>query len=448
MTEPVEPTKGHPFGSEDLIKRPDLWAREANKWPIDSVFAAELDRYLHRVRPQNILEIGSGASTAIFARYAAGEELYGRTVRVTTLEHDARHAAGTEELLRSDGLGRYYADVQVRPLGRVIGSGGASFYVGSEIPDGVDFVLIDGPPEGLGGRAAVLPSIMPKLAPNAVVWLDDADRPGERKAVAEWLATYPELRAVILPFGKNGALELRRGEGDEPAYVDGSDVVLTILTGRRPALLAKQIDSLRAWAPGLLETAQVIVLHNDGGSGTDPLTRGQVELLRGSALETTSLYPIGRATSLLERAARQSGAAYWLHLEDDWRLSSAAPGWLAQAKSLLGTAKHPTEVAQVRLRHWSERTLPRHMVTRKPISWLAARGPESVPHLIASDAHLTFNPFLARVGALTGAFPCTGEADFQERGHALGLRRVAQMYPGAFTHLGEGELSLRNITKG
>jgi hypothetical protein len=394
-----------------------------------------------------ILEVGGGSSTLILARYAQDEGLRGRAVKIVSLDHDRAFSELTRDMLVNDGT-ETYVEQQRGPLGRTLSDGGP-WYVGVELPQGIDFVLIDGPPEGKGGRAAVLPTIWPHLGPNAVIWLDDANRAGERQALVGWLGSEPysySLSVTILPFGKNGAVELRRG-GCTPMHVDASDVALTILTGRRPALLSDTIDSLRAYAPGLLESAQVIVLHNDGGSGADPLTRAQIELLRASVVETTSLYPIGRATSLLERAVRQSGAAYWLHLEDDWRLSSATPGWLDHAREILGTQKRPTDVAQVRLRHWSERVLPRHMVTRAPITWLHHRAPGRPPHATA-QAHLTFNPFLARTDALTPAFPCTDEADFMDRGHSLGLRTVANLYPGVFTHLGEGSLSLRAQAKG
>lgn len=436
--------------AHDLTRRLDLWSRPENKWPLDAHSAVELDRYLATRRPRNIVECGSGSSTAVLARYAAATG-----ARLTVLEHDAKHASRTIDLLQDYDLGSgVVCAVHTLPLVHwpmpEVGLTDAPWYDGAEsvlTPD-VDFVLIDGPPERFGGRAATLLALRPFLRSDGAwsAWLDDADREGEQMALRLlWPAIIGELRMRVLPFGKNGAVLLGGNDAvyrPEPAELlplDASDVALTILTGRRPRALATLLDSLRAEAPGLLETAGVMIMHNGGAAGDDPLTAELINQVAAAKLETSSLYGIGRATSLLERATRQSGRKFWLHLEDDWRLATLDPGWLGQAKLAL-TAPG---VAQVRLRHASEPVLGKHMVTGKPITW---GGAETLPMLQSPDAHLTFNPFLTVVGRLTPAFPCSDEGDMQRRAHALNHRKVVQLYPGAFVHTGGssgGAASLR-----
>src|SRR5690606_40400143 len=80
-------------------------------------------------------------------------------------------------------------------------------------------------------------------------------------------------------------------------------VVVTVLCGRRPDLLEVTLATLRATAPGLLDTAHVIVLHN----GADPETGEVVDRHRGvvnQVINTTELLTCGQGTS------RQIGRAH------------------------------------------------------------------------------------------------------------------------------------------
>lgn len=133
------------------------------------------DRLAQR-RPTQILEAGSGLSTLTIARHVA--EHGGSAV---TLEHDQFFHQRTVDLLASEGLD---LDVGVRwaPL-RYVPAGP---WYDTEVPDGIDFVLADGPPEAEGGRAAVLPALLPHLADGWELWLDDAFRPAEQAAVEAW----------------------------------------------------------------------------------------------------------------------------------------------------------------------------------------------------------------------------------------------------------------------
>lgn len=420
------------FNAHDLTaSHTSGWASPANAWPLDRTFAAELDRELARRRPKTIVEVGSGVSTLVLASYA---EQAG--ARVISLEHEEEFAKRTHRLLDAAGL-LDHVDIHLRPLTDPTPERPGPWYAMDDLPEAIDFVLIDGPPERAGGRAGVLPALWSRLSEGAVMMLDDADRPGEVEALGFWVSMYGEELTAYRPgYGKNGALVLGRGIDVRPEPFDADDVAVTILTGHRPHLLVRLVDSLRAHAPGLLESAHVIALHNRAEG--DALTSGVLDSLGGSVVETTSLYPIGRAVSLLENATRKTGAKYWLHLEDDWELVTGDATWLDTAQALLDGPR-PSRPAQVRLRHWTERFLARHMVTGKPIKWV----PDTTGPFLLGDAHLTFNPTLSLVGGLTGCFPVQGERDFMTSAHAFGMRRVAHLYPGAFAHTGDGGESLR-----
>jgi hypothetical protein len=60
----------------------------------------------------------------------------------------------------------------------------------------IDLLLVDGPPGSLGemARYPALHVLESQLAPNAVVILDDADRPDEQGIVRRWITEVAGLR--------------------------------------------------------------------------------------------------------------------------------------------------------------------------------------------------------------------------------------------------------------
>lgn len=394
-------------------------------WALDRGTAAELDARLATLRPKVIVEAGSGSSTVILARYAKATG-----AKVVTLEHLPVFADRTRAALDRAVPG-HSVDLRLAPL--VEADGGPWYDTG--LPDDVDFALVDGPPEGAGGRAAALPALWPHLAPGWEAWLDDGTRPGEQAAVASWQALFG-VTVEDLPGAKR---PVRITAGPVPrGQVDASDVVVTVLTGARPGLLARSLAALRATAPGLLDSAQVLVLHNGG----DPATATALDRHRDVVDHVTTCPPpimsIGAATSQLAAAARDSGARWWLHLEDDWIAATLHDGWLDDAREVL--LAHPG-IAQVRLRHRSEATLTWHMVTRAPLVWTPGRVA-----LHTREAHWTCNPTLTRTSESARVWPAGSESRAQRRAHVAGLRGVAQLLPGVFVHAGGGGESLRQRT--
>lgn len=218
--------------------------------------------------------------------------------------------------------------------------------------------------------------------------------------------------------------------------ITAEDVVVTVLTGHRPRLLELTLAALEVNAPGLLASAYTVVLHN-GDDGSDEETRELLDLYAWAWDELHAepeLLPVGPATSRLATRVVPAWRAYWLHLEDDWGAAGAHPGWLDRARELLAT---DPELAQVRLRRASEPVLRRHMVTRRPLRW-EDRG----DHQVARDAHWTNNPALVRALDAGLAYPADGEREAQRNWRRAGRRKVAQLVPGEFVHLGD-DASLR-----
>lgn len=134
-----------------------------------------------------VVECGSGASTVAIARRL--REL--GTGGVTSLEHEPGFAAATRARVEEEGLGGWAAVVDA-PL-RVHPATGVGWYDRSAlaaVPDGIELLLVDGPPAGEPeierSRHPALLELGPRLVRGATVILDDALRPGEGWALERW----------------------------------------------------------------------------------------------------------------------------------------------------------------------------------------------------------------------------------------------------------------------
>ena len=86
------------------------------------------------------------------------------------------------------------ARVILAPLGpHPLAAPGARWYSEealADLPGDIDLLVVDGPPGNLPGmeqgRAPALPALRGKLAPTALVVLDDVHRPGEQAVLEHW----------------------------------------------------------------------------------------------------------------------------------------------------------------------------------------------------------------------------------------------------------------------
>lgn len=392
-------------------------ALPTTNWSMTPAALIELEAYLYRAQPRTILEMGSGLSTVVLAHYARSTG-----AQVTTLEHDARYFNETRKLLSQHGV----LDSVSLESAHLYGT--PPVY-GHAVSDGVDFCVIDGPPERLGGRAATLPHVLPHLADRWVAWLDDGDRDGEMQAVRRWKSDHAvQARQTAIPRGVTLVSQrpMRRHK------IDATGVVLCILTGWRPHLLRQTLASLPA---GLLRSAYVIVCHDGGDDDTRRVLEKyekDIDILHIKTHDDRQMDTIGVNWSALASEAVEHGA-YMMMLEDDWQYITEEQSWI---QSAIGALADP-DIAQVRLRHLSDRVRPRHMITGESTRW--------TPHQygLISDTHFTFNPSLMRTADIHRIFPCDGEIQAQTRAMTEDMRCVVQLVPGVFTHLAGDDDSMR-----
>lgn len=182
-------------------------------WAGSPDFLLILAEHVLTAHPERILECSSGASTLTLARCL---ELVG-SGHVFSLEHDPVYARRTRAALVRRSLDRW-ATVVDAPLTALDGSGSQPWYSTAALPDDAgpfDMLVIDGPPQSTAplARRPALPMLWPRLVPDCVTFLDDADRPDEKTAVAGWLEQYPDLEASRLEAEKGCARISRRSGG-------------------------------------------------------------------------------------------------------------------------------------------------------------------------------------------------------------------------------------------
>jgi predicted O-methyltransferase YrrM len=165
----------------------------SGRWAMDPTRLLEVLFLIGRKLPKVVLELGSGTSS-IWIAYAL-EKDGGRLISV---DHKTEFADRTQSLLHFHDVS-HLAEVRLAELRQLN-------IKGEEFPwynvdafrdiDEIDLLLVDGPPGSLGemARYPALHVLESQLAPNAVVILDDADRPDEQGIVRRWITEVAGLR--------------------------------------------------------------------------------------------------------------------------------------------------------------------------------------------------------------------------------------------------------------
>ena len=175
-------------------------------WALDATSILTLIEVVERRRPRVVVELGSGTSSVwlgyVLQRLGSG--------KLISVDHEEKYAEATRALIEAHGLGDV-VEVRLAPLADSdLPDHEAPWYDASVLDDttGIDLLIVDGPPQKTGrlSRYPALPKLIGSLSPDAVVAVDDANRPDEKEMVELWRERFPELRDEELPPG--GALKL------------------------------------------------------------------------------------------------------------------------------------------------------------------------------------------------------------------------------------------------
>lgn len=158
------------------------------RWSSSPALAARLIGLIKADKPRRIVELGSGVSTLVMA-YAVRQNGSGE---ILSLDHDAEYAAITRRNLMAHGLADV-ARVADAPLVSVdTARGRRTWYDLAPLADlkDIDLLIVDGPPRksGADARWPAFDQLRSRLAPGAIVVLDDTVRSDEKASVDSWSA--------------------------------------------------------------------------------------------------------------------------------------------------------------------------------------------------------------------------------------------------------------------
>jgi predicted O-methyltransferase YrrM len=175
-------------------------------WPdfLQTLYVLILER-----RPKLILELGSGVST-LLAAYASKQS---GGSRIVSLDHLAHCAETSRKHVAQHGLAQDVLIIHA-PLKSVrVSDREVLWYDPTPIEhlQEIDLLVVDGPPGDVqrNARYPALPLLFDKLSKDAIVLVDDANRPDEKSMVQQWLAEFDCFEAEFLDLGQ-GAYILRR----------------------------------------------------------------------------------------------------------------------------------------------------------------------------------------------------------------------------------------------
>jgi predicted O-methyltransferase YrrM len=184
-------------------------------YPMTADALAELDRIVIEERPEVVCELGGGLSTLIIGltlkRLGHG--------RVISLDHDEHWAAATQRRVDVLGIGDLVSVLHAPLVEQRFGDEHRPWYdLEGRLPDApINLLVVDGPPGALDpaglARWPALPALVARLAPDAVVFVDDADRDGERRMVERWLDEIPGWESRHVPTLRGTAILRRAAPG-------------------------------------------------------------------------------------------------------------------------------------------------------------------------------------------------------------------------------------------
>jgi predicted O-methyltransferase YrrM len=205
----------------------------ADGWTLTPEVLRFLWKLVRVFKPRHILEFGSGLSTQVLGRACAGLR---PTCCITSVDHDpdfgrkaaqafARHSESP--LVLRDHGGKLLPSYYLQP----------KRFASRRPPD---LIVIDGPPTTLGGREGALYQALDLARPGTLVLLDDADREGERTALACWQASVGAAVEVNLLSG--------------------------FLKGLAAAIVREPVATAELWVQRVRSAVQELQLHIPAGA--------------------------------------------------------------------------------------------------------------------------------------------------------------------------------------
>lgn len=172
----------------DQVLSPPYPLPTPTRWTLSGDVAAFIAGRLLRLKPELVVEFGSGFSSLIIALVLKKNG----SGKLVAIEHDAEFIETTRELIERFSLSDHISLVHA-PLANMVINGESFLWYEQESLEflsdkSVDFMLVDGPPAATCQKARMpaLYVMRRKLKSTAQIFVDDADRNDERAMMEIW----------------------------------------------------------------------------------------------------------------------------------------------------------------------------------------------------------------------------------------------------------------------
>lgn len=149
------------------------------------------------IKPETILECGSGVSTLMLAA-ACRESGRGR---VLSLEHHREYASDLRDIVASYGLQEFATVIDAPLVNTPVNGRDYQWYsLDNLVECNIDMMVIDGPPGRLqkNSRYPALPVLAGRMTSACSIFLDDAGREDERDIVRLWVQEISGLSSTYI----------------------------------------------------------------------------------------------------------------------------------------------------------------------------------------------------------------------------------------------------------
>lgn len=178
-------------------------------WAVSPDMLSELVSFALNVKPQTVVECGSGVSTIALARCLQKNGMG----HVYSLEHEPTFAASTRANLAKHGLSDWGTVIDAPLVEHEIDGKIWHWYETENLPNSViDMIFVDGPPEPGGpmARYPAGPLLFSRLSVEGTAFIDDANTSDGRENLEAWRRGIQGLRNTPIECEKGGARLMRQ----------------------------------------------------------------------------------------------------------------------------------------------------------------------------------------------------------------------------------------------
>lgn len=188
----------------DRIGLPHDALPNLGSWKADTYFLRRIVDEVSALKPANVVELGSGASSLVIAKALANNG-------GGTLDSYDQHEPFIAEMANWLGEHGLCANFHHAPLTHREPGWPGAWYSLSELPASIDMLVIDGPPWAIHPYVrGIAETLFDRITPGGVVLLDDAARPGERIVARRWRRNWPDFTFELETGGSKGLLVGRK----------------------------------------------------------------------------------------------------------------------------------------------------------------------------------------------------------------------------------------------